>query len=138
MTFEGTCHCGALKAVFSTALPAEAIEVRADQCSFCKSRGAKTVSDPNGKLLLRFSKTAAHAYRFGLRTADFWICNTCGAYVAASTEIDGRLYGVLNVAGVGIAQLARRDAAPVDYSAEDAPARMARRRARWTPAEIVH
>ena len=138
MIFEGTCHCGALKATFTTVMSADAIEVRADQCSFCTARGGKTVSDPNGKLTLRFAKSDAHAYRFGLRTADFWICNICGAYIAASTEIGGRLYGVLNVAAVGISELARREAQPVDYSGEDAATRAVRRRARWTPTEIVN
>jgi hypothetical protein len=136
MVLEGACHCGAVKAVFETALGADAIEVRADQCSFCKARGAKTVSDPKGKLTLHAAR--AHPYQFGLRTADFWICDNCGAYVAATTVIDGRTYGVLNVAGAGIAELARRDAKPVDYSAEDVAARNARRRVRWTPAEIVN
>ncbi len=117
---------------------ADAIEVRADQCSFCVARGGKTVSDPKGKLMLRFARTAAHPYRFGLKTADFWICNTCGTYIAATTEIDGRLYGVPNVAGAGIETLACRKAIPVDYGAENPASRTSRRRARWTPAEIVH
>ena len=30
----------------------EALQVRACQCSFCRRHGAKTVSDPNGRLTL--------------------------------------------------------------------------------------
>ena len=136
MVLEGACHCGAVTVAFSTSMLLGDIEVRADQCSFCKARGAKTVSDPNGKLTLHTAR--AHPYQFGLKTADFWICDNCGAYVAATTVIDGRIYGVLNVAGAGIAELARRDAKPVNYDAEDASARNARRSVRWTPAEIVN
>lgn len=136
MIFEGACHCGAVKVAFETALALEAIEVRADQCSFCKARGAKTVSDPNGKLTLHTA--FAHPYQFGLKTADFWLCDNCGAYIAATTVIDGRAYGVLNVAGAGIRELAQREAVPVDYDAEDVASRNARRAKRWTPAEIVN
>lgn len=136
MIYEGACHCGGVRATFETALAPEAIEVRADQCSFCKPRGAKTVSDPNGKLTVRIG--GGHPYQFGLRTADFWVCDNCGAYIAATTVIEGRAYGVLNVAGAGIAALASRDATPVDYSSEDVAARNARRSKRWTPAEIVN
>jgi hypothetical protein len=136
MIFEGACHCGGVKVTFTTAMSVDAIEVRADQCSFCKPRGAKTVSDPQGKLVVHTA--FAHPYQFGLKTADFWICDNCGAYVAATTVIDGRTYGVLNVAGAGIEELARRDAKPVNYDAENVAARAARRRARWTPAEIVN
>ena len=136
MVLEGACHCGAVKAAFTTALPVSGIEVRADQCSFCKARGAKTVSDPQGRLVLHAAR--AHPYRFGLRTADFWVCDACGAYVAATTMVEGRTYGVLNVAGVGLTELARREAKPVNYDDEDASARNMRRAARWTPAEIVN
>lgn len=136
MVFEGSCHCGALKASFETAQSADALEVRADQCSFCKARGGKTVSDPQGKLTLRFTGAGAHPYRFGLKTSDFWICNSCGAYIAATAEVDGRLYGVLNVAAAGIASLAGREAKPVNYDAEDATSRQTRRAVRWTPTEI--
>jgi hypothetical protein len=133
---EGACHCGSVKATFETSLAPDAIEVRADQCSFCKSRGAKTVSDPNGKLTLHTA--FAHPYQFGLKTADFWICDNCGAYIAATTVIEGRTYGVLNVTGARIPELARRDAVPVDYDAENVAARNARRAKRWTPTEIVN
>jgi hypothetical protein len=120
---------------FETALAADAIEVRADQCTFCKSRGAKSVSDPKGKLTVHTA--FAHPYQFGLRTADFWVCDNCGAYVAATTIVDGQVYGVLNVVGARIDDLARREAKPVDYDGETVESRQARRAARWTPAVIV-
>ena len=136
MSFEGACHCGDVVVLFETAKRAQDIEVRADQCSFCRSRGARTVSDPIGGIAFRM-KGRAHPYRFGLKTADFWLCNRCGAYVGATTEIDGQLYGVLNVAGTQIKEFDRRTGRPVDYSSEDAATRMARRKQKWTPATIT-
>jgi len=137
MHLTGRCHCGALSASLETGLDADAIEVRADGCSFCTARGVKTVSDPHGKLILRFDGTGAHAYRFGFKAADFWLCNGCGAFAAATTEIDGRLFGVLNVAGMCVDPLAGRTAKIVDFSSEDPASRDARRAARWTPTQIL-
>jgi hypothetical protein len=126
---EGACHCGAITAVFETRLAPDTIEVRADQCGFCRRHGAKTVSDPAGRLTLRFDEAAVRRYRFGARTADFLVCRDCGAYVASVMED----YGVLNVVGADIAVLATRDARPVDYEGETPDERRARRRQRWTP-----
>jgi hypothetical protein len=128
----GACHCGAVTAVFETGLDPADIEVRADQCGFCRRHGAKTVSDPAGRLTLAFSDAAVERYRFGTRTSDFLVCRSCGVYMAAT--IEG--FGVLNVVGADIAVLAGRDARSVDYDDESAEARLARRRRRWTPLTL--
>ena len=130
--FEGGCHCGAITAVFETALAADQIDVRADQCAFCRRHGAKTVSDPAGRLTLRFAEAAVRRYRFGAKTADFLVCRNCGAYVASIMES----WGVLNVVGADIAVLASRAARPVDYEGESPDQRRARRRERWTPTSL--
>ena len=130
--YEGACHCGAIAARFETALAPGAVDVRADRCGFCRRHGAKTVSDPTGNLALRFREEGVLRYRFGTRTADFLVCRGCGAYIAA--VIDG--FGVLNVVGADIAAFAAREGRPVDYDAETAELRMARRRARWTPLTL--
>jgi hypothetical protein len=129
---EGACHCGAVRAVFETALNAADIDVRADQCSFCRRHGAKTVSDPAGRLTLSFAEAAIERYRFGTRMSDFIVCRSCGAYVAAT--IEG--FGVLNVVGADIRPLADRLARPVDYEDESGEVRLERRRQRWTPLTL--
>ena len=126
---EGACHCGAVTAVFETPLAPGEIEVRADQCGFCRRHGAKTVSDPAGRLILCFAENSVLRYRFAARTADFLVCRGCGTYVASVMED----YGVLNVVGANIAVLATRAALPVDYEGESADERRTRRRQRWTP-----
>ncbi len=130
--FHGGCHCGAVTARFETALDHGAIEVRADQCGFCRRHGAKTVSDPAGRLTLSFADDQVMRYRFGTRTADFIVCLGCGAYVAAI--IEG--YGVLNVVGADLPAMAMRAAVPVDYDAETPQERLQRRQARWTPLTL--
>ena len=99
MIFEGACHCGAIKAWFETSKAPGEIQVRACQCSFCRRRGGKTVSDPDGRLRFEAAEGKLHRYRFGTGTADFLICRGCGGYVGVVQDIDGELFGVLNVAG---------------------------------------
>jgi hypothetical protein len=130
--YEGACHCGAVAAAFVTAIEPAAMDVRADQCGFCRRHGAKTVSDPAGRLALAFCEAAVERYRFGTRSSDFIVCRACGAYIAAI--IDG--FGVLNVVGADIPVFADRPARPVDYDDETAAMRLARRRARWTPLTL--
>jgi hypothetical protein len=137
MIFEGACHCGALKASFETAKAPGEIQVRACQCSFCRRRGGLTVSDPEGLLRFHAAGGKLHRYRFGTGTADFLICRGCGTYVGVVQEIEGALYGVLNVAGTDIRILAARPAEPMDYDAETAVSRASRRHGKWSPAELV-
>ena len=128
----GACHCGAVSARFETAIAPAEMDVRADQCGFCRRHGAKTVSDPAGRLALAFREPAVQRYRFGTRSSDFIVCRGCGAYMAAM--IDG--FGVLNVVGADIRAFADRPARPVDYDDETAAMRLARRRERWTPLTL--
>jgi hypothetical protein len=66
------CHCGALTARYRTAIAPAAWPVRACQCSFCRSHGALSTSDPAGVLEFRSTDpTRVQRYRFGGRTADF-------------------------------------------------------------------
>ena len=130
--YEGACHCGALSARFETAIAPVAMDVRADQCGFCRRHGAKTVSDPAGRLTLAFREPAIERYRFATRSSDFIVCRACGAYMAAI--IEG--FGVLNVVGADIRAFADRPARPVDYDEETAAMRLARRRERWTPLTL--
>ena len=130
--YEGACHCGAVTAAFETAIEPAAMDVRADQCGFCRRHGAKTVSDPSGRLALRFAEGAVERYRFGTRSSDFIVCRACGAYMAAI--IEG--FGVVNVVGADIRVFADRPARPVDYDEETAAMRLARRRERWTPLTL--
>jgi len=127
--YPGACHCGAVGVFFETDAGADALQVRACQCGFCRRHGAKTVSDPAGRLTLSFEPEAVHLYRFGARTADFLICRECGDYVAAIMDD----VGVVNVVAADIEDFASRPADPVDYENETPEARRARRRARWTP-----
>jgi hypothetical protein len=137
VTYEGACHCGSVMVWFETGQNADAIQVRADGCSFCRRHGAKTVSDPKGWLEFRAAPGSLRRYRFGLGSADFLLCGECGVYMGAVTTAGEHTLGVLNVVGADIQPMAGREAEPVDYDGEDLDRRTARRLERWTPCAVV-
>ncbi|HEY3637117.1 MAG TPA: hypothetical protein VGK90_03115 [Rhizomicrobium sp.] len=132
--FEGGCHCGNLEFVFEASQPLEALGLRADQCSFCRAHGARNTSDPNGTMSISVRDAGALIrYRFGLRTADFLICACCGVYIGALMEDGGASWFTVNVNAFRSAPHDDFPIAPANYEGEDIPARIARRKQRWTP-----
>lgn len=131
----GTCHCGNLSFELCTRTPTEEIRARACDCSFCRIHAAKNWSDPNGTVVIRVrDEQHLQKYRFGLRTADFYICTICGAYLGAVLNGDGGPWATVNLRLTGLT-------VPADlasYGAEDANDRIARRRRVWTPTRIMH
>jgi hypothetical protein len=138
MKYKGGCHCGNLWIEFETSRNPAEIELRACQCTFCRKHGSLAATDPAGRLAIG----AAHGknfgrYAFGLRTAEYLICKTCGVYVAAVT------IGASEPRGIAIVNCLddRRQfaSAPiaVDYAAESRDERLERRRRRWTPVTVT-
>jgi hypothetical protein len=137
MILRGACHCGKIEVVFETAMSVADLPLRACGCSFCRRHGTKAVADPKGSLTIYVSPNGLNRYRFGLRTADYLICWTCGAYVAAVISGNGEERATLNVTATAISELADRHAEPVDYDRENVEGRRARRLTSWTPSRIV-
>jgi hypothetical protein len=136
-SFAGGCHCGALTVSFSTRWTPAELPVRACQCSFCVRHAGRTVSDPEGEArLVARDPAALQRYRFGLGTADFWICNRCGVYLGAVAEVEGRTYAVVNIHALDERAAFTGPVQPMSYDGEDATARGARRAVKWTPAQI--
>jgi hypothetical protein len=52
-------------------------------------------------------------------------------------QIEGELFGIVNVTGADIGVLASRAGEAMDYSAETVESRSARRRRVWSPAVLV-
>ena len=137
MILRGACHCGQVEVAFETAMPVADLPLRACGCSFCRRHGTKAAADPHGTLTISAPPNGLNRYRFGLRTADYLICRTCGAYIAAVISGHGEERATLNVTATAIPGLADRHAEPVDYDRESAEARRARRLTSWTPSRIV-
>ncbi|WP_419910686.1 GFA family protein [Hoeflea sp.] len=133
MEHRGGCHCGNISLTFSTAAVPEHMTPIACQCSFCRKHNVLAVADAAGLLDLRIASDAdTNRYRFGLATAEYLICRTCGVYVAAlTTDPPVRALIVVNC----LDDRDRFTAAPIraDYSNETAEQRKARRQRNWTP-----
>ena len=133
LAYHGGCHCGALSMAFESAREPASLQRRACQCSFCRSHGAVTMSDPDGAVRIDAEPGALVRYRFGLKTADFLLCARCGVYVGAVYLEDDDGWAIVNANA-----LHERDAfvAPVEvvtYDGETPGSRGARRKTRWTP-----
>lgn len=132
MIYRGSCHCGAIRAEYETHAP---VALRQDGCGFCSSRGVKSASDPNGRLSIA-TQLRLTRYRFGHKTADFLVCPTCGTYVAARMDGPSGPVGVINVVGLGIAELADEPATLASLDRESTDERIRRRLSRWTPMTL--
>ncbi len=132
MIYSGACHCGAVSAEYETSAP---VRLRADGCSFCRTRGVKSASDPNGRLAITSTQKLTR-YRFGHKSADFLICPTCGAYVGTMMEGPRGPIGVINVAGMNIEDFRNLPVTLTSLEGESGQERIARRIARWTPMRL--
>jgi hypothetical protein len=134
--FAGRCHCGKLEVEFDTEMSVDELPLRADQCSFCRKHWARTTSDPNGRVRISVHDSKILRYRFGLKTADFLVCEKCGVYIAAVISTGNSSYATLNINVLDRAAEFTRAALPVSYESESASERIERRMRNWTPAEI--
>jgi len=116
--------------------PPEDLPVRACGCGFCRQHAALSTSDPDGHVSFAVAEPARLSrYRFGLKTADFLICRDCGVYVGALMTDADRAFAILNVNACDEHRRFVQGPVAMDYGAEDEAGRLARRRAKWTPAD---
>jgi len=123
--------------IFGSEKLPEQLGVRTCQCDFCRRHGAVSTSDPDGEVVIDVKANDLHRYRFALRTADFLICKHCGVYIAAVIGEGANIRSTINVAGLAMKEFAGVAEAPVEYGAETAEERIARRFAKWTPTRFT-
>ena len=134
MRIDGRCHCGNLGFALETALTWAAIRPRECDCSFCRAHASRCVSDPQGRASIFVADPDRLVrYRFGLRTAEFLVCGNCGVYIGAYAEEEDGGFATLNLRATAHHS---RPGAATSYGRETADSRRARRRERWTPAEL--
>jgi hypothetical protein len=131
--FEGRCHCGAVRFELRTSRAPAQWAVRACQCSFCRGHGARTTSDPEGSVRFSIPDTSKLIrYRFGSRSADFFVCRDCGVYMAAVIDSARGRFATLNV-NVLSPPVDVPAAAAISYEGESAEQKLERREQKWTP-----
>lgn len=136
--YSGGCHCGALALRFETSAKPASLQRRACQCSFCRSHGAVTMSDPDGALRIDADPSALVRYRFALKTADFLLCARCGVYVGAIYEEGDDMWGIVNVNTLHEHNVFTAPVETMNYDGESAASRGDRRKQRWTPVEAFN
>ena len=129
---NGNCHCGAIR-VALTMEESASLSPRHCGCDFCQRHGALYVSVPAGELTLTLTEPdLVSRYRFGHETATFLLCQRCGVLAAATCELEGQLYAVLNANVLAPPLTVDQGSVPVaDYEAEGIDVRLGRRRQRW-------
>jgi hypothetical protein len=118
-------------------VPAAELRIRSCACSFCRSHGTRTVSDPAGQADIWADWSIVAKYRFGSRTADYLLCRQCGVYIGAVCETPTGRRAVINTRCLDDRATFVQQAVHPNYDGETVEARLARRALNWTPA-ILH
>lgn len=135
---NGGCHCGAIGLQMSLPRPPEEEIVGACQCSFCRKHNARTVSDPKATARLVVNEPAyLQRYRFGLNASEVVLCRRCGVYLAMLMLEGGGAWTTINIDALDERARFTRQPEPRDFSGEALEGRRERRKARWTPTELV-
>lgn len=96
-----------------------------------------TLSDPAGRATFEITRAGLNRYRFGTRTGTSLLCARCGMYAGVVLEDEGKVWSALNVRGLAVPEFKDRTAEPVVYDGESPEARIARRKQKWTPTELI-
>ena len=75
-TFQGACHCGAVRFQIETDVP----ELTMCDCSICKKKNALMVKVHESKFKLLVGEDALTEYQFHTKTASHYFCKICGIY----------------------------------------------------------
>jgi hypothetical protein len=132
MLIEGSCHCGNLTFTLSWEPDPLEIPARACSCSFCSKHGGIWTSKRNGVLRIRVNDPALMSrYTFATQSADFHICRRCGVVPVVTSEVDERLYAVVNVNAFNNVPATLLRHANVAFDVETTASRLSRRQANW-------
>lgn len=108
------------------------VVARKCSCDYCVSKNAEYVSNPKVSITFEIiDKSKRTIIMHGYRSAEFHECINCGLVLVTST-IAGASYCVLNAKVLGIEGYTLESEA-LDFSAESIDARLARRKANWSP-----
>jgi hypothetical protein len=132
MLIHGKCHCGNIAFQLDWRGDPAEVPARACGCSFCTKHGGVWTSNPHSTLLITIGDPGlVSKYAFGTRSATFHVCARCGTVPLVTSEIDDRLYAVVNVNALEDVDTIRLRRAPVSFEGEDIASRLARRKRNW-------
>lgn len=134
MIIIGGCHCGNIHFELLWPQSETSIAVRNCSCTFCQKHGSAWTSHRDAELEVGIDDALlVSKYRFGTKTADFYVCSVCGVAPFVACEIDGRQYAVVNtrtfkdLAGVTLIS------STSSFDGEETGERLSRRQRNWIP-----
>jgi hypothetical protein len=131
---EGSCHCGNIRFELHWPGAAEDIVLRRCGCTFCRMRTGSWTSHVDARLDATLGDPQqVSRYRFGTGTADFHVCSICGVVPFVTSEIEGRLYAVVNVLTFRNVYTTSLECASTDFDGEATGDRLDRRKRNWIP-----
>jgi hypothetical protein len=115
MSYEGSCHCGAVAFTVEGESPAEAMSCN---CSHCRRKGFLLAFVPASSLALTSGENALTTYTFNTHRLKHRFCRTCGVQpFAAGTGPDGadkRAVNLRCVPAIDLDALSTPDAAAAE------------------------
>ena len=112
-TRNGACHCGAVR--FRVRLDEGGLNTaRRCTCSFCRMRGAVTLSAPLDGIEMLSGSEALRTYRFNTGEAEHHFCGTCGIYTHHRRRSNPNQYGVNAACLEGLSPFDFREVPVVD------------------------
>lgn len=87
MSFQGSCHCGAVSFTVDADPPTSALSCN---CSHCRRKGLLLAFFPVERFVLTGGEEVLRAYRFNTHSIEHRFCTTCGTEpFAQGTSPDG-------------------------------------------------
>ena len=131
---EGSCHCGNIHYDLLWPGSPEDIVIRKCGCGFCQKRDGSWTSHTSAELIAMIDDLSlVSMYRFGTKTADFYVCSVCGVVPFVVSEINGKQYAVVNVRSFDNVDSSTLSSAATDFDREGIDDRLDRRARNWIP-----
>lgn len=139
LSSPGGCHCGNIRYELGGEVPVAEWAARFCGCGFCTRHGGLYASHPGASMTVDLKQPdQVGRYRFATASADFCFCRVCGVLVFLTSEIDGNLYGLVNMNTLDQRPQAFQEAPVMSYEGEDADARLERRRKNWIAKVVIN
>jgi hypothetical protein len=129
---EGSCHCSNIHYELLWPQSEPEIAVRNCSCTFCQKHGGAWTSHRDAELVAGIDNPSlVSKYRFGTKTADFYVCSMCGVVPFVACEIDGRPYAVINTRTFKDLDGMSLTSSASNFDGEDTGDRLTRRQRNW-------
>lgn len=89
-TFQGSCHCQAVKFEIKTDLA----ELTTCDCSICTKKNALMVKVHESAMTIFSGQESLTTYQFHTHTAEHYFCNVCGIYPFHRKRVTPDFYGI--------------------------------------------